>query len=466
MTAEAVVAASKARMELSGWVEAMFPWDNSSCSFLSFDVATRQATPGTNLLPVAVRSILVWDMVSDTAFCTCCGCMSMLPPGDLPPLEPAPLPINIPTEQCHMNSQSDNASHIYSFHVTAELFLCTRVSGERPVSHSVATWCMSCLYQGGLESSLPQTTPLQMRDLLYIAVNHREFGVPTLLMHDKQHTHVLHGDISDSSLVDSRAQLIEHLCITSIMSKATEVIRELAATPAAQNLSPAAALHLLYLALDNEAEEKTLMSLDKAKAPLVAAVLEVPSARAVDAFKLGNLMHYAMKKQRPGTVAIFSTLPQAHQLPPKQLCELLIAAGIRAEEEQRYAEDNWEQKQSDRELVQRLAALDSGKHLAPGDAFRLLESALEHVWGPNISMRDVLEDLGHMRLGSQLTGSELLQLMLLATKDGNSDCSVLSGVQPAVHRIDDEAGYVEFLLEAIRRRVDPDVVEIVANDVP
>lgn len=308
--------------------------------------------------------------------------------------------------------------------------------------------------QDVLTPLIPGITRQQMADLLLIAANSYDDPSTTtqaLLQHDKQSTHVLHSLSSnsassyhaDSSL--SPTQLVEQLLTTSIYRQhpSGALVKQLGGTDAAKTLSTSTMLKLLYLALHEEPRYYHMkydprILQDEKVLSTFGAVCSLPAVQAISTAHISSIMQIAWKRGMYGSVGWLTTLPQAQQLPSEILCKLLVSA----------ITSIWTLRSSSLQaLLQRLATLQAGQQLADGDAYKLLEAVLS-LGSLRSNLLQIFNDLAPMQLGSQLTGSELLQLLTMAAGN-NAACSALAALKPAADQIDDESGYTAFLELAI-----------------
>lgn len=295
--------------------------------------------------------------------------------------------------------------------------------------------------------------------LLHISVNMDDSAtVLALLRFDAQHSKLLHSSCgqtgsdsgsdnnqsSGSSDSDSPVQLIEQLLTTAIIRGSRDLVPKLAAVPAAQALGPVQLAKLLYLSLQHEHQEcRTRYVEDYAPvrhAPMfVDELCELPAADDIQPASVASLMRFAITCRRFSSSKTLCRLAQAGHIRSQEVCQLIRMAGAAGQ----------------RRVVSALAELPPGRLLGPGEAYKLLCTVLDNPWGDGFDM--ALDDLSAMQLGKQLTGSEVLQLLhVCAAGDdqGSAIREIAAGLKPAADEIDDEAGYVAFLVAAMEQKAE------------
>jgi hypothetical protein len=295
-----------------------------------------------------------------------------------------------------------------------------------------------------------------------VAVNLQQRTLPAkhIMEYDLQHEQLLYASrrseaqratSSNSSHNTScssssgMCQLAEHLITTAIIRRHDPMAAILAITPAAQQLSEHAISQLLYLSLHLDGPAHGADSLgyqqpgvaadDTARGiPSFAVLTLLPGGKAISSSSLVSLMQLAGKQSRFRQALVLFQLPSARQLTPQQLCDVLVELLPDA-----YGGDRIAQERLLLDLVPLLAA----KQLPAGAAVQLAKRLIKdaEVWGSRYS-----EVLAPLQLGSQLTGSEALQLLQAAAKSGSRPAvNNALKLSPAVDEIDDGEGFAAFL---------------------
>jgi hypothetical protein len=310
---------------------------------------------------------------------------------------------------------------------------------------------------------LGQLTPTELQNLLLVAVNMVEMRPAAVILgHDRQHKRLLYASqdlaepdaadhVSNSNTSSSIGQLVEHLITTAVIRGHTAVAAELAATPAAKQLSVQTITQLLYLCIQFEgvlqpdnpqhwmqgADEHEPASADKV-APCFVELCALPGAQDISTSTLARLLQLAARQLRVQLAERLFELPAAQQLTAQQLCELLPALL----QQPNRGEDTWGQQC---QLAEQVWALPAAHELPPEAAKGLLQGLLRDSDGW-VGPQNVAWVLDSERLGSQITSIEALQLLQQAATAGRH-CMVnfIAGLAPAASGIDDAEGFAAFL---------------------
>lgn len=139
------------------------------------------------------------------------------------------------------------------------------------------------------------------------------------------------------------------------------------------------------------------------------ALCALPAAQTLRADTVASLLRLAVKQRHVRHAQHLCLLPAAQQLTSQQLCELLQQLLVPRNKEY------WVPQQQ-QELVVQLLQIQASKHLAPGAMLQLLSIVLHtNLSGFKIALRL----LSPIDPGSQLTASEVLQLLQQAANGGS-----------------------------------------------
>jgi hypothetical protein len=305
-------------------------------------------------------------------------------------------------------------------------------------------------------------TRAELQDLLLVAVNLQQRTSPAkfIIEYDLQHEQLLYASrrtgaqpatssdsshntscSSSSSSSSGMCQLVEHLITTAIIRRHGPMAAILAITPPAQQLSEHAISQLLYLSLHLDGPAHGADSLgyqqpgvaadDTARGiPSFAVLTLLSGGQAISSSSLVSLMQLAAKQSRFRQALILFQL----QLTPQQLCDVLLELLPDA-----YGGDRITQQR----LLLDLVALLAAKQLPAGAAVQLAKRLINdaEVWGGRYA-----EDLAPLQLGSQLTGTEALQLLQAAARSGSRPAvNYALALSPAMDEIEDGEGFAAFL---------------------
>jgi hypothetical protein len=291
-----------------------------------------------------------------------------------------------------------------------------------------------------------QMTCAELQDLLLVAVNlNQEQLALQLLAHDSGHNKLLHADAAaPSSSSSTAAQLVEQLITTAVVRGHTKLAPELAATPAAQQLSTQQVTQLLYMCIQLEQPQGTPAyavprwdATDSAARRFGAlscfkALSAQQSAQSISASTVGDMMQLAAQQQRLWLGKQLCELPAAQQISLGELCELIVSVLQHKD------------APATELLVQQLVNLPAAQQLPQEAAKQLLRRLIETcpVW-PAWS---ALQCLTALQLGSQLTGGSVLQLLQYAASKGATGLlRFVAGLKPAANEIDDAEGFAAVL---------------------
>jgi hypothetical protein len=149
-------------------------------------------------------------------------------------------------------------------------------------------------------------------------------------------------------------------------------------------------------------------------------------------------MQVAARQLRVQLAQRLFELPAAQQMTPQQLCELLSPLL----QSPNRTKDTWPQQCR---FAKQLMALPAAQQLPMGAAQQLLEGFLQDssAWGGD---KNVAWMLDPKWLGSQMTGSEAMQLLQQAVTTGNHTAvNWVASLAPAADEIDDAQQFAAFL---------------------
>jgi hypothetical protein len=305
-----------------------------------------------------------------------------------------------------------------------------------------------------------QLSTAELQDLLLVAVNlERPEPAVHILKHMHKHKQLLYASSdcsSDNS--SSSVQLVEQLIATAIIREHWKVAPLLAATPAAKQLEVQAVTQLLCLCIQLERipvqlpvqdynydddsdvydEDYNLieeLEAEDRKAPCFDALCALPAAQSISGSTVASLLRLAAKQKQYERGCPLCRLPAAQQL------LLPRSPEHRAHQRER--------------LIRLLLQLQAARELAPGAALRLLSNLIQHDSCNSRWDAEAVHSAHRLRVwtavGSQLTSSEVLQLLQLAAEQ---DCSLavcyIAALAPA-QGIEDAAGFTAVLEVAMRR---------------
>jgi hypothetical protein len=317
---------------------------------------------------------------------------------------------------------------------------------------------------------LRRLTRAELQDLLLVAVNLQQRTLPAahILDYDRQRQQLLYASRqtgaqraarsnsshNSSSSSSSSSQLVDHLITTAVIRRRDELAATLAATPAAAQLSEHAIAQLLYLSLhldglalgcDDLGHIYPLMPAANRPQgpPSFTVLLGLPSAQAICSSSLASLLQLAAKQSRFRHARYLFALPAAQQLSSQQVFEVLLEA-LQGKYGGNQGAQRW--------LLENLIALPAARQLPAGAAVQLLELLLGDA--KERGSRDYAATLAPLQLGSQLTGSEALQLLQAAAESGSAAAVKYAfTLSPAVDEVLDGEGFAAFL-QAVLQHVD------------
>jgi hypothetical protein len=349
----------------------------------------------------------------------------------------------------------------------------------------------ACTALPPLQYNLPeQLTPAELQDMLIIAVNlPHPWAAAAILRYDEEHKLLLHAksntaaapdSIASSSSIDSSAvKLVEQLITTAVIRAHYMLSAELSVTPAAQQLDVTALTQLLYVCIQLErviqpAGHANAIADDDfffdqphqeaepdIEAPCFSVLCSVPAVQDISACSLANLMRLAVKQQQFEMAERLAALPAAQQLLSRQLCEVLLLLLVPQTKLVRWAQQ--------KRLLMKLSELESAQNLGSDALLWLLAGVVTqqpHEPPHYLSSQrpPQLRILADMKIGNQLTSTQVLQLLQLAAEQGSSTAiSYLSSLEPA-QRIDDVEGFAAFLQAAAVQHIPEfDLIKDVAS---
>jgi hypothetical protein len=322
-----------------------------------------------------------------------------------------------------------------------------------------------------LQYFLPEpVSTSELRDMLLIAVNmpHPRPADALLYFDEQEHKQLLHASSSNtfnssscgSTSSSDAAQLVQQLITTAITRRHWDLAPRLAATPAAQQLGLPALTQLLSVCIDVRYAEHVQLTHDfdryihdepRLEAPCFDVLCALPAASGLSASTAASLMRIAVRQQWYELAVRLLALPAAQQLAAPQLFELLLL------ELQHYRVLQRERAS----FVEQLTALLLGKQLVPEAARQLLSAGLECG-----KLTFAMKQAYYLDLESQLTSSDVLQLLQQAAKQGDDDGIFSLARLAAAQEIVDEEGFAAFLQTALDHCIDDSDMTTAVGQLP